>query len=314
MDRRDAVSTPLGAAHDARRDPSTHQLRLFLVLAEELHFGRAAARLFMTQPALSHQLRALEERLGVPLVTRTSRSVELTQAGSALIPEARAAIAAMARVSQVADRHAREVRGHVRIGCFQAKAALPIVRRLLEEFQRRHPDVILEMRTLDFVGQTRALLDGEVDAVFCYLPVPEGIQAQVLAQDARVVGIPAGHPLAARTSVTLDELDELPVIGNSEQIPAVWRDFWIASPRPSGKPVRVVPHGAPDFETVLSAVALGQGICFAPAAARLLYPRPGVAYLDVPDLSPCSSALAWQTRRRDTPAVTALREAARVAV
>src|SRR5262245_39900482 len=96
-------------SQDTRRDPSIHQLRLFLVLAEELHFGRAASRMFMTQPAFSQQIRTLENRFGVPLIHRSSRSVELTHAGEALLPKARAVVEAMARLRQATDLHAREI-------------------------------------------------------------------------------------------------------------------------------------------------------------------------------------------------------------
>jgi hypothetical protein len=111
-DRRDGeASRPL--VQKAAREPSIHQLRLFLVLAQELHFGRAATRLFITQPALSRQIRGLEDRLGLSLVERTSRAVALTEAGQALLPEAREIVAGMSRLLQVARARAREASGHL---------------------------------------------------------------------------------------------------------------------------------------------------------------------------------------------------------
>lgn len=109
--RRAGINTGAGAATSA--EPSIHQLRLYLTLNEELHFGRAAARLFITQPALSQQIRELERRLGVRVMERTSRTNTLTDAGHALLPEARAAVAAVGRLRRVADAQLRQVSGRL---------------------------------------------------------------------------------------------------------------------------------------------------------------------------------------------------------
>jgi DNA-binding transcriptional LysR family regulator len=292
-----------------RGEPSTHQLRLFVVLAEELHFGRAAARVFVSQPALSQQIRALESRLGVRLVNRTNRAVQLTAAGTALLTEARAVLAAMERVRRLAGEHARQVRGHLILGSIAAEAAMPYAEAVLAHLAGHHPHLQVEMRSVDFVEQVRALSDGEVDAAFLRPPLPPEIHTVPLATESRVVCLPADDPLAGRSALTLDRLRDHVVIDVPPQVPRLWWDYWTVNPRPDGTPVRYGPVVS-DIEPMLLAVARGQGIAFLPKAASRLYPRPGIAYVDVTDLPPTTAALAWLPKNHDRPAIVALHAAA----
>lgn len=295
---------------DTRREPSPHQLRLFLVLAEELHFGRAAARMFMTQPAFSQQIRALEDRMGVKLVDRTSRAVELTATGEDLLPEIRGVVDAVSRLRSRADAHAREVSGHLIIGSVGAEAAMPYTRALLDGLHACHPKVTVEIRLLNFIEHVRALAQGEVDVALVRPPVPPGVQLQQLATEPRVAVICSNDPLAAESSVTLGQLAGRAVVDVPPEIPRVWWDFWAVDPRPDGSPVRYGPV-VNDVEALLHAVATGRAMSFLPSAARDLFPRPGVRYLDVTDLSPCTSALAWLPKNRNRPSIAALRQIAR---
>ncbi|MFF5011279.1 LysR family transcriptional regulator, partial [Streptomyces phaeochromogenes] len=129
------------------KEPSVHQLRLFLTLSEELHFGRAAARLFITQPALSQQIRELEKRLGVRVVERTSRTLTLTEAGQVLLPEARAAVD---RLRRVADAQLRQVSGRLVVGTMGAEASMAHTRAVLSLLQDRHPETTVRLVNLAF--------------------------------------------------------------------------------------------------------------------------------------------------------------------
>ncbi|MYS24392.1 MULTISPECIES: LysR family transcriptional regulator [unclassified Streptomyces] len=298
---------------DARREPTTHQLRLFLVLAEELHFGRAAARLFMTQPALSRQIRALETALGLQLVQRSSRSVELTAAGRALLPDVKAAADAMARLRGSAGLHQREVAGHLVIGAIGAEAAMPYTRTVLAELGIRHPRITVEIRAVNFTEQIEALMDGELDAAFLRPPLPPRLHTLQLATEARLACLPADDPLAARQPITLAQLAGRPVVDVPAGAPRLWWDDWVVNPRPDGTPVRFGPVAA-DIEAMLLAVARGEAIAFLPAAARQLYPRPGVAYVEVTDLPLSTAALAWLPRNPLPPALAALLRTARTVV
>lgn len=301
------------AARNSRREPSSHQLRLFLILVQERHFGRAAARMFMTQPAFSQQIRALEERLGVRLVDRTSHSAELTEAGMNLLPDIQAVIEAVDRLRRNSDLHARQIGGHLTLGSIGAESAMPYTEAILTELHRRHPQITVELRALDLVEQTEALMTGDVDAAFLRIPVPPHFQTLQLATEPRVVCLPADDPLAAQSQLTLAQLAGHLVADVPQGAPREWWDDWTVNPRPDGTQVRYGPVAA-DIEAILLAVARGQAIAFLPAAARRLYPRPGVAYRDVTDLAHSTAVLVWLPKNRDRLTVAALRAAARAAL
>ncbi|QGV82944.1 LysR family transcriptional regulator [Streptomyces ficellus] len=280
---------------------------MLLVLAEELHFGRAAGRLYISQPALSRQIRRLEELMGVALLERSTRRVELTAAGEALLPRVRAVVEATDRLREAVRERSRTLTGRVVLGCYVT--ALPVLTALGERLREHHPGLELDLREVDFVEQTDALFDGRVDAVLAYAPMPPGIQTLPLATERQVVCLWEGHPLAGRPSVSYGELAGLPVVGSSPRVARVWRDFWAADPRPDGAPVGYTAHRATTFEAGISAVAQGLGVRFVSASCRALFPRPGIAYVDVSDAPPCTAVLAWSSARRDTPEVAVLRRA-----
>ena len=303
---------PTGPSHGAS-DPSTHQLRLFLALADELHFGRAAARLFMTQPAFSQQIRALERRLGLQLIDRTSRSVELTSAGHALLPRAREVTDAMAGLRRAAEARSREISRRVVIGTLSAEPSMPHAQAVLDELHARQPELTVETRALNFVNQYEALVADEVDVAFLRPPAPPGIQTLQLAEEPRVVCLPADDPLAGEGALTLARLAGRPVVTMPPESPREWRDHWAMNPRPDGTPVRYGPL-AVDVEGVLHGVARGQAVGFLPASTRDFYPRPGIVYRDLVDAPPCTMALSWSAKNRDRAAVALIRTLARAVV
>lgn len=290
-------------------EPSVHQLRLFLMLSEELHFGRAAARLHMTQSALSRQIQELERRLGVLLFSRDNRTVCLTDAGSALTVEARATVGAMDLLRVRAGQWARTLSGHVVIGTIGAEAAMPYTHTILKRLRALHSQITVEIRSLNFAEHFAQLLTGDIDVAFLRPPVPPAIQVLELATEPRVACLTAGDPLAERSEVSLADLADRVFVDVPPEVPRVWWDFWAVDPRPDGTRVRYGPV-ASDMEGLLLAVARGEGMCFLPAAARDFFPRPGVRYVDVVDLSPSVSALGWSARHRYRPCVQAVREAA----
>ncbi|URN17509.1 MULTISPECIES: LysR family transcriptional regulator [Streptomyces] len=292
-------------------EPSIHQLRLFLALSRELHFGAVAARLCITQSALSQQIRDLEKRLGVKLFERTSRSVSLTPDGRAMVPDAERVLDAMVLLRQTADSRQRQVSGRLVVGTIGAEAAMPSTRGVLSVLRDRHPRLAVELVSLSLIDHMSALLRQEVDVLFHRAPVPDGVEAHHLATEPRVACLPVDDPLAAASRLTLARLAGYPVVDMPEQVPRVWWDFWAVDPRPDGSAVRYGPV-VPDLEALLHAVASGEAICFLPAAARDFFPRPGVRYVDVTDLSPSASVLAWLAGNRDEPTIRAVRQAARI--
>lgn len=289
-----------------------HQLRLLLAVAEELHFGRAAARLFITQPALSRQVAVLERRLGVGLFVRTSRTVEPTAACRALLPGVREVVEAMERLRRSADAQHGELTGRLVIGSIGAESSMRHARAVLAELRSRHPELTVELHNQHIADHMRELLDGVVDVAFLRPPVPPGIQTQHLATTPRLACLPAGDPLASRSEIALADLAGRPVVDLPGELPRVWWNFWAVDPRPDGSPVRYGPVVS-DMEALLHVVAEGVAMAFLPAAARDFFPRPGVCYIDVIDLPPSTSALAWAAAHRDRPAVAAIRHAAAAA-
>jgi DNA-binding transcriptional LysR family regulator len=292
------------------KEPSIHQLRLYLILSEELHFGNAAARLFITQPALSQQIRELERRLGVRVVERTGRAITLTEEGRALLPEARAAVAAVDRLKRVADAQLRQISGRLIVGTVGAEAAMAHTRAVLGLFKNRHPRVSLRLVNLGFRNHMTALAQQEVDIAFVRPPVTDDIELHHLATEPRVACLAADHPLASLPQLILAQLSDIPVVGMPDQVPRLWWDFWAVDPRPDGSRVRYGPV-VTDMESLLHTVATGEAMCFLPAAAREYFPRPGISYIKVADLTPSTSALAWLRLRRSESTIRAVRHAAR---
>lgn len=294
-----------------RADPSAHQLRLFLVLAEELHFRNAAARVFMTQPAFSQQIRDLERRLGVRLAERTTRSVELTAAGRELLPAAQAVVNAVSQLRRLAGDRARTAGGRLVLGSLGGEAHMPYTYDIVKTLREKHPGIKVEPRGLDFVTQFSAISNGDVDAAVLRPPVPDGLEQLILASEPRVACVPADDPVAAdgAPAATLAQLKERKYIDVPLGADRDWWDYWCVNPRPDGAEV-IFGTAASDIEGLLSLVSQGEGIAFLPAAARSLYQRPGVAYVEVTDLPPSAAALVWAPKSRGNPMITALRNAA----
>ncbi|PSM39900.1 LysR family transcriptional regulator [Streptomyces dioscori] len=290
-------------------EPSTQQLRFFLVLSEELHFGYAATRLFVTKSALSQQMRTLEKRLGVRLFERTSRSVALTSAGRSLLPEARAAVEAIDRLRRAAEVQQRQLAGRLTVGTIGAEASMPQTRAVLGELRRQQPHVEIQILSLTIADHLAALYRQEVDIAFLRPPVSDDIELLHLATEPRVACISSSDPLAAHQRITIAQLNGYPVVNFPPETPREWWSFWAVDPRPDGTPVRYGPIAA-DIEALLHAISQGEGMSFLPAVARDFFSRPGLTYVDVDGIPPCTSALAWVAERRYDPLVAAAQRAA----
>ncbi|MGW6060323.1 LysR substrate-binding domain-containing protein [Streptomyces sp. NPDC055189] len=160
-----------------------------------------------------------------------------------------------------------------------------------------------------FTQQFDALARGEVGAAFLRAPLPARFQTQHLASEPQVVCLSADDPLARETVLTLDQLADSLVVDMPREVPRMWWDHLTVNPRPDGSAVRYGPV-VRDTEAMVLAVLQQQAITFLPAAARERYPRPGLVYVDAPELGNSESVLAWLPENRDMPAVRALRTAA----
>jgi DNA-binding transcriptional LysR family regulator len=266
-------------------------LRAFVALGEELHFGRASQRLYLTQPALSQTIRQLETSVGGGLVERTTRSVKLTANGLAFLADARLVIAAYDTALARAARAARQEQGILRVG-YQIGAALEIAPIVLRAYAERYPSVSVELQEFDF-GEPFAGLDvGLVDVAFVKMPLEdERLAYEFLEHETIFAGLAPQHPLAQRTSIAIAEILDDPIVA-APRAAGPWRDFWLAMEYRGGKAPKVVLEAA-NFDSELQAVAVGKAITITSLATTKYYARPGVVFVPIHDLPPVTVVLAW---------------------
>lgn len=273
-------------------DLTLHHLRCFLAVAEERHFGRAAALLHLSPSAVSEQIASLERRLARPLFRRTSRSVELTGPGRELVPLARQAIAAMDEVLDWARKGIDEPA--IRVGLMVSS---PRFRTIMAAVADELPQVRWQIRQLGFLGCHDALTDGEVDCAFVAElgrnPAP-AFESVPLWEEGCVLVLPDRHPLAARDSVRLAELAGETFVSVEDEKVA---EHWYAPLTSAGFAPRLLPI-ARNFEEVLELCGAGQGVNIAGESAPATYPRPGLSFVPIVDSPPATTYLYLRRERR----------------
>ena len=273
-------------------DIDTRLLRYFAAVAEEGHLSRAAERLFISQPALTKQVKQLESQLGAELFTRSRAGMSLTEAGRALaerVPDVLEEWDAALRETRGASSRASRV---LRVG-FVASAANESTQEIIGSFAQRRPGWRVEMRQTDWSDPTAGLADGQVDAALLRLPFPgQGtLRVEVLITEPRWVGLPASHPLAALTEIPFRQLWDEPFIATPPES-GWWRDYWLASDERDGHPVKIGAIASNPDEW-LTAIANGYGVSLTPEATARFYQRPGVTYRPVTGVSPSHVGVAW---------------------
>ena len=251
-------------------------LRSFLAVAQELHFGRAAARLHISQPPLSQQIRRLEDEIGARLFRRTNRRVQLTPAGRAFLAEARQTIVSAQRAVGAAQRAERGEVGELIVG-YVASATYGPLPDVIRMFRKRLPEVELKLRNLRSVHQSQALLDRRIDVGFVRPhAVDSRLVYETLWREPVVVALPGDHALAHRTAVDIADLaSDIFLIAPAEDTVA-FHDEVLALCRKAGFTPRV-DDGVSDVQAAIALVAAGLGIH--PVAASLeRFRRRGVVY------------------------------------
>ena len=271
------------------------RLRYFVILAEELHFGRAAQRAFIAQPALSRTIKQLEDQLGVPLFTRSSRHVELTDAGRQLADDARSLLASADAMCERVLR-AAEAPASLTVGFFTGDNTLGGAMR---EFTAVHPETVIAVRRIYWHNQTRAVLDGTVDVALVHLPIDdEGLRFELLHSEPRYAVLAADHPLADAGRVSIHDLQQDPVVLHHGASPA-WEAFHNFDPRPDGRAARRGPE-VTCLEEKLEVIATGHAISFLPeSTASWLKTQSGIASILVTDMPPTEVGVAWSIERED---------------
>jgi DNA-binding transcriptional LysR family regulator len=278
------------------------QLRYFVTVAEELHFGRAAQRLSMTQPPLSQQIQALEEEIGVQLFVRTRRSVVLTPAGQQWLPEVRRVLADAAALPGLAQRLARGELGSLSLA-FVSTADYGILPDLLRRFRARHPAVQLQLREATSDVQLEALMEGAIDAGLVIRPqlptMPHGLAYLPLVSEPLVLAVPDGwRPAGDGTvslagTVSLREAAHEPLIIFPRRSAPAFYDIITGYYAREGL-VPVIAQEAIQMQTIVSLVSAGMGVALVPASLCNLR-RTGVSYLALREAGPqIETGLVWR--------------------
>ena len=269
-------------------------LRYFVTVAEELHFGRAAKRLHMSQPPLSMQIRALEIELGVTLLNRTQRHVALTQAGAALLGEARHILARVEQAVLTTKRAGRGEIGELAIG-FISVADYNVLPLVLREFRRRFPLVQLRLRESTTDAQIRDLMAGRIDVGFVLPPIGEpALESVPILREPLIAALPEKHPLARKAGkLALEKLKDAPfILFPRANAPGLYDDV-VSCCKAAGFSPRVTQE-AIQMQTIISLVSAELGVALIPASLTNLQ-RTGVTYKQLQTDSPLTEIhLAWR--------------------
>ncbi|WP_328446862.1 LysR substrate-binding domain-containing protein [Streptomyces sp. NBC_00386] len=293
-------------------DVHGRDLRYFVAVAEELHFTRAAERLFVSQPALSKQIRALERQLGAELFERDHQGVRLTAVGAALLPHARRVLAEWAGAADALERAKAEQRATLVVGMSTSPGRGGLLPAIRSRFGEACPDARIELRQVSWADSSAGLADGSVDVAFVWLPMPdeERFAWVVVAEEPRHVALPDTHRLADREEIDFADLLEEPFIAIPESA-GVLRAYWLALDDRLGHPARIGAEAANADETY-EALVDGRGVCLLAAGNAPLLTRGGVVTRPVHGIAPSRLALAWRADDR-RPLVQAYARACRLA-
>ena len=270
------------------------RLRYFVTLAEELHFGRAAQRLHLSQPSLTQQIQKLESEVGVLLLARSRRTVALTDAGRAFLDRGRIVLDEVDRAISSARASAAGKIGELAIG-YAAPADLRIVPHLVPRFRQKYPDIRLTLHHLGGASLVEALKDDRVRVAILRGPIEEPeIETIILAQERLVAVVPESHELARRRRIRFRDLANQPMIFFPRWLSPRYFDSVAQLCLELGGFTLAPSQEVETSQTALALVATGMGVSLQPDSIKVLQ-RGGVKYLDLSDSPHCAEmALAYR--------------------
>lgn len=283
------------------------QLRLFSAVAEELHFGRAALRLHLSQPALTYQIQRIEKDLGFRLFDRSKRRVELTLAGEALFDGARVLLADADQLVETARRVDRGEVGVLRIGCV-ASVLYSLFPGVVRTTREAYPDIQLIVAEKKTGDQIKALQTGRLDVGLIHLPVggSPGLEVVPLFIERFGIALPDDHRLVEQEPISLADLaHESFVLFLRDLDPGAYDRFFQASAAVGFAPT--VSHEASSVQTLLVMVSSGLGVAFVPSSAMKSSTGSGVVFRQVTPVPEITTAIAW-LRGNTNPAVALFRD------
>ncbi|MEB3963274.1 LysR family transcriptional regulator [Streptomyces kunmingensis] len=283
------------------------EIEIFLVLAEELHFGRTADRLHVTPARVSQAVKKQERALGAELFKRTSRSVQLTSIGVQLKEGLSTGYQQIQESLAAAAAAGRTFTGELRVG-YSAAWCGNLVVTAADTFRTRHPHSTIRFLNFQMDDPLTPLRDGNCDLQLTELPIdePDIVNGPVLFTEPRALMVPAAQPFAERSTVSLEDLAEVPLIAVTNQ-PQYFLDLHYPHRTPSG---RTIPRGpsATAWQDVLALVGAGKGVSPTSLRAARYYSRPDIVYVPFRDAPPVQYGLTWPASG-NTPHVRAFVQA-----
>ncbi|MDI2131118.1 LysR family transcriptional regulator [Yinghuangia seranimata] len=271
------------------------EIEIFLTLADELHFGRTAARLHVSPPLVTQTIQKTERRLGVTLFTRSSRRVELTDVGRALREDLLPLYEGIRRALDRAELAGLGMTGVLSIG-FMGHQAGRFVSAAREIFELRNPTCGLRVVETHLHQHVSQLRDGSVDVVLMALPVdePDMTVGRLVTRGERYMCVAADHRLTRLDSVSFEDLAGETFAAPRGAVPAYFSDFHMPRWTPSGRPIMRSAEVCDTYYEALALVSSGRAIIPGDAQLLYLYQRPDIAFIKVPDMPPIEHGLIWR--------------------
>ena len=269
-----------------------------MAVATELHFTRAAEQLYVSQPALSKQIRMLERTLGAALFERDTREVRLTPAGRALLPHARRVLEAWDTACAAIEDVRTTEQSTLVVGMSTSPGRGGLLAAIRSRFSLEHPEVTIALRQVGWADPTAGLADRTSDVAFVWLPLPQSSRYHftVVVEEPCLVAMTDRHRLCDRSSVDFDDLMEEPFLALPESAGPL-RDYWLAADHRQGRTPIIGAEITSADETYESPVD-GRGICLLASSNAPSVTRGGIVTRPVDGLPPCQLALTWRRDHR----------------
>jgi DNA-binding transcriptional LysR family regulator len=295
----------LGGSKQSDLSVEIRHLKYFVMVAEELHFSRAAARLNIATPTLSQQIRSLENMLGARLFKRKTKSaVELTHAGKRFLDEARAVLKQMTQAELIGRRAARGDTGVITLGYVFSASCSGLISTAMTQFRATHPEVSVQARLMETLPQFKAIIDGSVDVGILRVPrrYPSNLTGFLIERQPFRLALPDGHRLAKMKQIAPEALAGEPLIAAPLELEL---GFWgnIVAIAPARLSINIVER-APDVFTLLTLVGAGVGIAVVSGALSRIA-IPGVVYRDIVGAPRQADHVAVYRKTETAPVVTA---------
>jgi DNA-binding transcriptional LysR family regulator len=270
-------------------------IEIFLVLAEELHFGRTAQRLHVSQARVSQAIKKQERRIGAELFARTSRTVRLTEVGRQFRDDLQPVYAGLHQSLERAQLAARGITAQLRVSLMPFNVG--DLHPYWKAFRARHPQWGLQVRQSTFTHVFDQLRSGTMDVLVAWLPVeePDFTVGPILCTDSRILAVAADHRFASRDSVPLELLAEFPH-GTADGLVDYWEDSYLPFTTPRGRTIERIASAVSDnSDELISHVGMGEIINMFPTHVTRHWGMSHIRWLPVPDMATMNFALIWRT-------------------